>query len=70
MSASDKFFFKLEVAAAFQELKGKPDFTEQETELDQAVAELTGELKSLGKECSFELDDETLKNWIKSQQLN
>jgi hypothetical protein len=70
MSASDKFFFKLEVAAAFNELKDIPGFPDQDKEVDLAVAELTGELKEIGKECSFDLDDETLAAWIKSQQLN
>jgi antibiotic biosynthesis monooxygenase (ABM) superfamily enzyme len=70
MSASDEFFFKLEVAAAYNELKNIPGFPEQDAEVDQAVAELTGELKEIGAACSFDLDDETLAAWIKSQQLN
>jgi hypothetical protein len=71
MSASDRFFFKLEVAAAFNELKDIPGFPEQDAEVDQAVAELSEELKELALECEFDLSDEaTLQDWIASQQLN
>jgi hypothetical protein len=70
MSASDRFFFKLEVAAAFNELKDIPGFPEQDEEVDQAVAELSEELKELGAACGFDLDEEILADWIASQQLS
>lgn len=72
MSASDEFFFKLNVAALYDDLKNTPGFPPSDPEVERTVTEmLQGDLKELGAACGFELDEETLREWIAaSQQLN
>lgn len=67
MSASERFFFKLDIAAGLEDVKTIPGDQPTDAEVDAELDVAKAELKALGQECSFDLDEETLKDWIKSR---